>query len=223
MLNDPSIVSSSVAVLRQDNSYEDIFREGRYPGPYVEYSWPLDLTAQELSYQFVKPHIIFSDRDTPISSEIRNVSELLVGRIKLLRNLLTEGRAVARGTYAMTGVVGEVDKVQWTRSDLWVDVRSSDLLGMENYKSIIKWSGLTLYRASANTIKKLPARAKRNEGSKDNTYRASIAAAIDGLWPMGIPAGLSAKKRDQMINDWQHDNGRQNTSSKTIQRYFSGK
>src|SRR5437868_7124514 len=109
VLNHPAVMTSSAAVLRQDNSYESVFRDGRFPGPYVEYTWPLDLTARELSYQFVKSLIFDPDRTIP--KEILDVSELLAARIKMLRDLLTSGRVVARGTFAMTGVIGEIDQM----------------------------------------------------------------------------------------------------------------
>ena len=47
-------------------------------------------------------------------------------------------------------------------------------------------------------------------------HRASVADAIACLWPEGIPDHLQVQKRDQMIIDWQKENGRTMTGPRTI-------
>jgi hypothetical protein len=225
VLNDPSVLLSSAAVLRKDNSYEDIFREGRYPGPYVEYTWPLNLTAKELSYLFVKSLIMILDRPSRvIPKEILDVSELLVARIKRLQDHLISGRIIARGTFAASGIAGEVDKLQWERSDVLIDVRNSDLLEDGRIKPLVKWSGLTLSCPPFGaTIMKPRTNLKSAAERRDNAHRASIKAAIASLWPEGIPPGLSPQKRDGKIIEWQKENERQITDARTIRRHFGGK
>jgi hypothetical protein len=223
VLNDPSVLLSSVAVLRKDNSYEDIFREGRYPGPYVEYTWPLNLTARELSDRFVKSVLVQDRPSRVIPKEILNVSELLVARIKTLQDHLTSGRVIARGTFATSGVTGEVDKLQWARSDVLIDVRNSDLLEDGRIKPVVRWSGLTLFLPIATTTKKPRTNVKLAAGKRNNAHVASIKAAIAGLWPEGFPPGLIVKKRDDKIIEWQKENERQITDPRTIRRYLGGK
>jgi hypothetical protein len=145
-----------------------------------------------------------------------------VARIKILRNLLTSGRVVARGTFAMTGMVGKIDKQQWVRAGLSIDVRNSDLLEAGRTKPVVRWSGLTLHVPAAH-IRRRPVTDAKSPVRKPTAHHESIAEAIRSMWPKGTPSGLSVQVRDQRIIDWQKENGRQVTSSKTIQRYYSGK
>jgi hypothetical protein len=50
--------------------------------------------------------------------------------------------------------------------------------------------------------------------------RASIDAAVEALWPDGIPTELSVQARDQKIIEWQKARQFSVASSKTIARHL---
>lgn len=49
---------------------------------------------------------------------------------------------------------------------------------------------------------------------------AKIAAAIDALWPNGIPRWLSVGRRDWEIANWIWEQGEPIPCERTIRRYF---
>ncbi len=65
VLNHPDVVPLANAAMKLDRSYEGVFREGQYPGHYVKFSWPLDISAEDLAIDFVRPFIFSLDRLTP--------------------------------------------------------------------------------------------------------------------------------------------------------------
>jgi len=226
VLNDPDVVALAAAAVRLDHAYESVFREGQFPGPYVEFTWPLDVTAENLAFQFVRPIIFDLHRPSPKAPDaVTEVCVVMADRMKALRDLLTSGKVMGRGTFAKTGEMGEVDRLQWARRELWIDVQNSDLLETENHKLTLRWSGLIF--EAPNDVAKL-AQVKAEEGAKIapnrkvTPQRASIEAAIKAKWPVGIPAGLPVQKRDQLINEWQREQGLAVTSSKTIRRHLAG-
>lgn len=222
VLGDPDVTALAALVLKQDEAYMAIFREGRYPGPYVEYAWPLDITADELAYQFVRPVVYFLGPDPTISKEIRDVSAALVARIGMIRELLTSGKIIARGTFARTGIVSEVARLQWARRESYIDVQNSDLLEDDHGKHVVKWSGLTLHLPAATPLKAQVIDVVRSVGGINTAHRASVEAAVAALWPKGIPQGVTVKDRDRQINDWQRLNRQVVTSGKTIKRHLDG-
>ncbi len=227
VLNDPEVIRLAAVVMRLDHEYESIFSEGQFPGPYVEFTWPLDIAARDLAFQFVRPVAFFIDSPLPEPPDaVENVSVVIVDRLKALREVLISGKVIARGTFVKTGETKTVDGLQWARRELLVDVQNSDLLETENYKPTLKWSGLTLEATtaqleSAQTGSEKTAKIPSNR--KPTAQRASIDAAVQANWPHGIPPGLPVQKRDHLINEWQREKGFAVTSSKTIRRHLAGK
>jgi hypothetical protein len=224
VLNDPAVVSLAAFVTQQNNMYTNVFREGQYPGPYVKYAWPLDITPDELAFQFVRPVVFFTDEPDPvISKEILDVSTILVARIREIKTLLTAGSVIARGTFAKTGLVSDVGRLEWARREICIDVQNSDLLETDRDDPIVKWSGLTLHLPAPAALKEQAIDTKPPAVGKLTAHRASIEAAIAALWPEGIPAGRTVQARDGRINDWQRANGQVVTSGRTIQRHLAKK
>jgi hypothetical protein len=222
VLKDPLVVSLATA-LPQDQSCLSVFQEGQYPGPYVEYAWPLDVTPEDLAFQFVRPVVYFTgDPDPVVSKEILSVSAALVARIGAIKDLLTTGQLIARGTFAKTGLDSEVGRLQWARREIAIDVRNSDLINNSGREPVVMWSGITLELPAAAALLKQVVDAKPPVRGKETPYRSSIDAAIEAIWPAGIPRGLTIKDRDGQINDWQVKNGQVVTSGKTIQRHLKG-
>jgi len=224
VLNDPDVVPLADAVMRLGHEYESIFREGRSPGPYVEFTWPLDITVEGLANQFVKS-LDRSDIPKP-PDEIEKVCVVMVDCLKALRELLISGKVIACGTFSKTGKIKKVGRLEWARREVLVDVQNSDLLDTENGKPFVKWSGLTLEATTAplqSAQKSSEKAAKIPSNRKPTAQRASIDAAIQANWAKGIPPEISVQKRDQVINDWQREKGFAVTSSKTIRRHLAGK
>jgi hypothetical protein len=224
VLNDPAVVSSAALVMQQDKTHASVFREGRYPGHYVEYAWPLDISPDDLASQFVRPVIFFTDEPLPVpSKEILDVGTILVARIREIKSLLTSGGVIARGTFAKTGLVSDVGRLEWARREVYIDVQNSDLLETVGHKPVVKWSGLTLHLPAATILNEQRIDTKPSTSGKRTPHRASIDAAIAALWPAGIPPGVTVQIRDGRINDWQKDNDQVVTSGKTIQPHLGKK
>jgi hypothetical protein len=223
VLKDPAVVPLAAAALQKDKSFLSVFQEGQYPGPFVEYAWPLDITPEDLARRFVKPVVYFvGDPDPVISKELVDVSAALVARIGAIKDLLTSGKLIARGTFAKTGMVGEVGRLQWARREISIDVRNSDLLDNAGREPVVMWSGITLELPAPTALNGQMLDAQPPVRGKGTPHRSSIDAAIAAIWPEGIPRGLTVKDRDGQINDWQDKNGQVVTSGKTIKRHLKG-
>ena len=224
VLNDPAVLSLAVLVTQRDKTHMSVFREGRYPSRYIEYAWPLDISPDDLAFQFVRPVAFYIGEPLPIASrEILDVSTILVARIREIKSLLTSGSVIARGTFAKTGLVSDVGRLEWGRREIYIDVQNSDLLETHRNEPVVKWSGLTLHLPAPTALKEQAIDTKPPAVGKLTAHRASIEAAIAALWPEGNLAGVTAQTRDGMINDWQRANGQVVTSGKTIQRHLAKK
>lgn len=145
VLEDLEVAELAKKILQREPTHATIFRDGQFPGPFIDYKWPLDLTASNLAYQFVKPVLIILGEPLPKApDDIKKVSEVIVDRLGALRAILIEGKIVARGTFVSTGVVGLIDPLQWARQNLWIEVRNGDLFEEEADKPVPRWTGLML-------------------------------------------------------------------------------
>jgi len=221
VLNDPDVVSLATVVLKQDRIHTHVFQEGQYPGPYEDYTWPLEIAVDDLAFHFVKPAAFYMGDPLPdASKEVIEVSKILVALIKSMKDLLISGSVVGRGTYAKTGAVGDIARLEWARRGVSIDVQNSDLLETVSDKAVVKWSGITLHAPAAAALRTLVPDGVSSAGRKMTAYRASVEAAIMSLWPKGIPAGMTVQVRDGKIIDWQRKNGQLVTSAKTIKRHL---
>jgi hypothetical protein len=145
VIEDPEIAALGKEVSRQDGRHAAVFRDGQYPGYIIDFKWPLDLSTDDLAYGFVKPFIWFVGNPMPKASEaVKKVAHVIIDRLQALRSILADGKLIARGTFATTGMIGTLDALQWRRSGLWVDVRNGDLFEDENNNLVLRWSGLAL-------------------------------------------------------------------------------
>jgi hypothetical protein len=245
VLHDPQVQSIAKKVVQQDETHSSVFDEGRYPGLYLEYIWPIDVTPSDLSYQFVRTGLIDLDRPKPKASpEIEKLCEVIADRLRGLRTLLSSGKLVARGTHAATGNVMSLDQFQWKRRGLLVDVQNSDVLDAQRHPPTLLWTGVAL-QAGPMTIKEpdkmlgplaesdltfhvKPTEHDQLRSSKTHPPKTrvtaeqqSIEAAIKALWPRGIPPGTPPKRIDDAIIKWQKEKERSITSTKSIRRYLS--
>ena len=129
VLDDPEVVAKGKRVIRREG-HQAVFHDGQFPGLYVDYKWPIDLTVGDCAFGFVRPFVIWLDRPLPKAPPvIKDAAAVLVDRWNALVRLLVRGTLAARGTFASTGIVGVIDPLQWRRHGLWVDVKNGDLLG----------------------------------------------------------------------------------------------
>ena len=152
VLQDPEVTTSSKR-LRDYTRHRSVFEEGQFPGPMIDYRWPLDLTAEGLAYDFVRIGIMFIGDPLPKASpEIEHTATIMVDRWQRLRQRLIDGELMARGTYAQSGELRPIDQYQWARQGLSIEVQSGDLIEFENRKAIVRWSGISLVRPGPTPI-----------------------------------------------------------------------
>jgi hypothetical protein len=228
VLNNRDIISAAKLALQRDGSFDRIFREGQFPGPYVEYVWPLYIEPDELAWDFVRPVAFFSEDPLPATPKaIIDLSAMMVGRIRALRDVLAGGSVVAEGTFVLSGQITKIGKFEWGRRTILIDLQNSDILQQQDSKPILKWTGVSLTAVRKLTAgnspgpKSIPIAKNRRRRS---AQQESIEAAIKGLWPDGIiPPGLHVQVRDDKIIQYQNDNGLALADPRTIRRFLEGK
>jgi hypothetical protein len=141
VLNDPEVVALSKHVVAADKGLAAVFRDGQAPGPFIDFHWPLDLSASEIAFRFVS--LPCGDDPTP-SAAISEVSKALADRIGALREILADGKLVAFGTVAGTGIEGPIGRLQWIRGGISIDVSNGDLFEEQDHRAVPKWTGLSL-------------------------------------------------------------------------------
>lgn len=242
VLEDPEVAFLGKRIVLQERRHQEVFREGQFPGRMVDFAWPLDLTSKDLAYNFVRAPFLIAGEPLPQApASIQQVASIMVDRFLALKRNLVDGRVIARGTFVRTGIVGTIDPLQWSRHGASIDVRNSDLLLQENYKPVPLWTGITLLDPAQFQLAQRSADAAKMFHVEPTTYdpppsptlgrlvaaglpntpkNASIAKAIEALWPAGIPDGLSVKDRDQRIIAWQRKNDLTVASTKSIGRFI---
>ena len=222
VLEHPAVSEPGQALCSREKQYADIFSEGRVPGCYIIYEWPLDVEPAELAFDFVRP-LVFFVPGPPVpepSDEIRLIAEAMSARIRTFRRMLVEGALIAHGMFESTGTFGPIHRQQWARSDVFIDVKNGDFIRKVAHKSVVQWSGVVLEEFHVNSLEHDDLRRSAAASvSKLTAAQASIEAAFRALWPSGVPETLPAQVRDQMIIDWQKKNpGHAVVSPRTIRR-----
>ncbi len=204
-----------------------IFEEGQYPGPTIRFYWPALVTADEMAWEFVRRIAFSVESSTPRASpEQQQAAQALADRWAALIKLLQERVLIASGTYHLTGAMSEIDKMMWRRSNVAVDMQNGDLVEYMDHKPVVLWRGLSVALGVATgqqdiLLSKRPAPRPHDEPAL-TAGEASIKAAVEALWPDGIPSGLPKQVRDAQINDWQKLHQSAVTSSKSIYRFLKG-
>lgn len=241
VLDEPEIKRLAEPVIREDSAHRDVFSDGRFPGIYVVFEWPLHITAEELADDFWRTGMfILEEYDSERSEAVKQVCRAIVGRLVLIRTVLIDGLIEAHGTFARTGEFRSIHRLQWMRPALRIDIKSGDVLEDTGDGSVVQWSGVVFERPTKSADRfagyhegseilresgsKFHVNSTEHDGVRPSLRRRasapwqSVEAAIAALWPDGIPAGLAPKSRDARIIDWQKENGLTTASTKTIQR-----
>jgi hypothetical protein len=95
--------------------------------------------------------LILNDWPDP-TPPIQRVAEVIVDRLRRLRQRLVHGELVAWATFVKTGMFQYINSLQWARPGLWIDVRGGDLLEEQQHKPIARWTGLSLLRPEQNSL-----------------------------------------------------------------------
>jgi hypothetical protein len=231
IIEDPEVIALGKLVGTQGGN-RAVFEEGNASGrPYGSFHWSLGLSAKDLAWEFVRPIIFFVSSPLPEPSpEISKASIVLADRCQALQRLLVTGRIGAIGTFAQTGETRPIDRMQWQRAGISVEIRNSDLCEMENHRPAVRWSGISLELPARTTgfvpadnvvaVNSVAVNSVR-EAKKMTAVQASIGEAVKALWPDGVPQSLQLQQRDNQIIEWQRENKRVVVSQKSIRRYLS--
>jgi hypothetical protein len=150
VINDPEVVALAKGLLKTDVRHSAVFLESQAPGYFVDFHWPMDLTASALAFRFVASPIFFTDDPLPKpSAALTAVSEVLTDRIGGLRDILAAGKVVAWGTFVRTGIEGPIARLQWVRDEVSIDVSKGDFCEGPNHRAVPRWTGLSLRLPSA--------------------------------------------------------------------------
>lgn len=149
VLEDPEVVSRGKRA--PELSYDSaVLRDGKYPGVTVSYRWPLDLETKNLAFHLLHRGVYFSHSEIKQpSSDLLKALDVFSSRFQKLRDLLSRGDLVARGTFAATGIEQDISAAQWRRSEMQIDVRNSDLFDKAGYKADPTWTGIVVRAAAA--------------------------------------------------------------------------
>ncbi|MCA1393772.1 hypothetical protein I6F20_32665 [Bradyrhizobium sp. IC3123] len=180
-----------------------VFSEGQFPGPFVDFHWPLHATAETIAHAFVRQPIVFLGDPLPSPSDQEiAVSRRLAERIDSFTSLLVRRDLIAIGTVAATGLEAPIGRGQWTRSDLLIDVQNSAVCEMRNHRPMAVWTGVWLQlpdqqaviteRAVAEPKSDEPTRARKQIQTKEKSRRECVA------W---LSAMMSDSAIEPMSND----------------------
>lgn len=185
-----------------------VFLEGQFPGPFVDFHWPLHATAESIAYAFVRLPVIFLGEQLPSPSEQEiAVSSQLADRIGSFRTLLQRGHLIAVGTVAATGLEAPIGRGQWARPDLLLDVQNSAVCEMRDHRPVALWTGVWLRVpeqlvvipqpsvGEANADK--PTKARKQIQTKDKSRRQ----CLDWLFAMMSDPTIEPMTNDQLWNE----------------------
>jgi hypothetical protein len=149
VLNDPEVVTSAKNLMKTEPRHSAVFIDGQAPGPFLDFHWPLDLSASAMAFRFIASLIYFMDDPLPEpSAALSAISEVLADRIGKLRDMLAGGKIVAFGTFVQTGIEGPIARLQWVRGDISIEISNGDLCEGSDHRAVPKWTGLSLQVAS---------------------------------------------------------------------------
>ncbi|MBR0931711.1 hypothetical protein JQ561_34305 [Bradyrhizobium diazoefficiens] len=185
-----------------------VFSEGQFPGPFVDYYWPLHATAETIAYAFVRQPIVFLDDPLPSPSDQENaVSRRLAERIDSFTTLLVRRELIAIGTVASTGLEAPIGRGQWKRSDLLIDVQNSAVCETRNHRPVAVWTGVWLQlpdqealiteRAVAEPKSDEPTKARKQIQTKEKSRRE----CVDWLSAMMSDRTIKPMSNDQLWSE----------------------
>jgi len=149
VLNDPEVAGLGKRVVNATKRHAGVFRDGLFPGLTGDFHWQLDATDESIAYNFVTQPLGVDEWLPTPSAMISAVSAALADRLQGLRQVLSAGSICASGTFARSGVVGPIDRLQWMRPGMSIDVSRGDLCEGQDFRAVALWTGLSLRLADA--------------------------------------------------------------------------
>lgn len=147
VIKDPEVAALGRRVMASEG-YRHVFLEGNAPGPYIDSHWAVDADEENLAFEFVRPIVWSLDTSLPRpSAAIMAAAKVLADRIAALRELLSAGRVAAIGTHPSSGQFGPINRGQWLRKDIAIDVPNADLCEPDGSKWAPLWTGIILESA----------------------------------------------------------------------------
>lgn len=225
VLDDPDVQARGKELVARTGYHQDIFEQGRTPGPVITFIWPIETTQKSLEHEFTRKLIYFSGQaEPPTPDEVVKACAVLSDRWQALRALLIKGKLIAEGTFTKTGLVQAIPRQQWKRGTLKVDVQNSDVLEEIENEDVIVWSGVELVLPSVSEVEAPKAheavRKISDLPTPNGRIEKSIFHACQNLWPEGLPLGLTQKQRNDKIREEQIRLGQTPASESSLKRYF---
>lgn len=138
-------VMAVAARFSPESEFRDVFTEGRFPGPYMKYIWPLRISEQQLGSAFGRTgSVSLNDSRRPPSPDEQEAARALVNSLSRFANHLHSGELIATGTAVVSGAEVRVSRGQWSRSDLLVDKATNAIFEMRDHTAVPVWTGVYL-------------------------------------------------------------------------------
>jgi len=137
VINIPAVQCHRAAVT-DDYATAHFFSEGYHSGWYGEFHWSVDKP---------EPFPWGGLSKKPVSPPMQHAWNAAVAAFKEFIKALANGELIASGEHPASGVRSEIDRVEWTRTDLILDVRNGDLFEERNYKRTLRWSAIVVQAA----------------------------------------------------------------------------
>jgi hypothetical protein len=135
-----------------DEHTTEFFDKGRRPGLFGDFQWSLD-APEPFSYGPIPPA-----EPTPVSPAMQRAWDAAVNAWRAFIAVLINGELIASGVHPASGIRSEIDRAEWTRTGLVLDVRNSDLIeglhGRPAGQHTARWSAITLRAAKQPRQKK---------------------------------------------------------------------
>ncbi|MCK1417632.1 hypothetical protein IVB55_32770 [Bradyrhizobium sp. CW4] len=208
VIQDDEIAEIGRRIMQVQRGNSDVFLEGQFPGAFVNFHWPLHISAADIAYAFVSSPVTFLDRPLPTPSELESAaSKLIADRFAALVNYLAQGQLIAVGTFNATGVEGPIGTGQWRRADLVIDVKNSAICEMKDHRPVALWTGVCLqlhdqHPSNEQFVVSLPnaeepTRARKQIQTKENSRRQ----CVDWLGAMMSDPSVSPLTNTQLWRD----------------------
>jgi hypothetical protein len=143
------------AAVTDDERTAQFFDAGRRPGVYGDFKWSLDApTAND--WGLVAPAA--GEKPESMSPAMQQAWDAAVAAWRKFIVELANCEMIASGVNPVSGIRAEIDPVEWSRTELVLDVRNSDLIegwyGRPPGKHTVRWSAITVRAAKQPRQKK---------------------------------------------------------------------
>ena len=160
------------------------FTAGYRPGEFDGFQWSLDAPRED----FLGGPIGFVM--TPVSVPMKPAWDAAVAAFKEFIKAIKNGELIANGVHPATGVRRDLDRAEWTRTELILDVRNGDLI--ERYiehvrrssnSDLIEGRSIQHVRWSSITLQAAIQEQKPGRIDWDDWWEREIARRQQGLLP----------------------------------------